>query len=466
MIRIAHFSDLHYGPKNLVEADRCFGFAVEEAIRRGVDVAVVSGDATDHALDVHSPAVAQLAGRVRQLADHCPVLMLQGTFSHEPPGTLALFRLLGGRHPRACRGPAEPGRADAGRRLARVAALVLRGAAGRREGALHVRADRQQGERGGQRRRRRGERGARRAAGGAAGGLRAGERGGPPRRRADRRRLARHRERLPHRARRADGRLRPRVHDGRALRGADAGIHAGAHPSPPALGGRRPCGGLRRLDRTLPPRRGGRQGLRRLERRAPRTSTSSWLPRRHAVRWTSSSRARPTWKCFAQPRPIGASRAPGCGCAGRWPTRSGTGSTRPRCEGVLAECGRRAARGPDRAGDEGAGAGDLEPSVARRQGRHMGRSGRGTRRCASRLPCAARAPRAARDRCRAAVRCTGARGCCREVRTGSGVGHAGDTARRRARGRDTPLATRCLPTAPACRSRSKARSPHEPGEVG
>jgi exonuclease SbcD len=47
---------------------------------------------------VHSPAVERLARQVRRLADHCPVLMLQGTYSHEPPGTLAIFRLLGGRH--------------------------------------------------------------------------------------------------------------------------------------------------------------------------------------------------------------------------------------------------------------------------------------------------------------------------------------------------------------------------------
>ena len=51
-------------------------------------MAVISGDATDHALDVHAPAVERLARNVRRLADHCPVLMLQGTFSHEPPGTL------------------------------------------------------------------------------------------------------------------------------------------------------------------------------------------------------------------------------------------------------------------------------------------------------------------------------------------------------------------------------------------
>jgi exonuclease SbcD len=99
MIKVAHFSDLHYSGRNLVEADRCFAFAVDEAIRRGVDLAVVSGDATDHSLDVHSPAVERLASQIRRLADHCPVLMLQGTYSHEPPGTLAIFPLLGGAHP-------------------------------------------------------------------------------------------------------------------------------------------------------------------------------------------------------------------------------------------------------------------------------------------------------------------------------------------------------------------------------
>jgi exonuclease SbcD len=99
VIKVAQFSDLHYSAKNLDEAQRCFSFAVDEAIRRGADVAVISGDSTDHALDVHSPAVACLAREVRRLADHCPVLMLQGTFSHEPPGTLAIFPLLGGKHP-------------------------------------------------------------------------------------------------------------------------------------------------------------------------------------------------------------------------------------------------------------------------------------------------------------------------------------------------------------------------------
>ncbi len=99
MIRIAHFSDLHYGTKNRMEADRCFGAAIDRAIALGVEAAVLSGDATDHALDLHAPAAERLFAQVRRLADHCPVLMLQGTFSHEPPGTLAIFKLLGGRYP-------------------------------------------------------------------------------------------------------------------------------------------------------------------------------------------------------------------------------------------------------------------------------------------------------------------------------------------------------------------------------
>lgn len=48
MIRVAHFSDLHYGNRTLVEADRCFGAAIDRAIALGVDAAVIAGDATDH----------------------------------------------------------------------------------------------------------------------------------------------------------------------------------------------------------------------------------------------------------------------------------------------------------------------------------------------------------------------------------------------------------------------------------
>lgn len=97
-MKIAHFSDLHYSPERLDEADRCFGFAVDDAIARGARVAVVSGDSTDHRLDAHSPALGALARQIHRLAASMPVIMLQGTFSHEPPGTLDIFGLLGSSH--------------------------------------------------------------------------------------------------------------------------------------------------------------------------------------------------------------------------------------------------------------------------------------------------------------------------------------------------------------------------------
>lgn len=98
-VKIAHFSDLHYANETLSEVDRCFGAGIERAIAWGAEAAVVSGDSTDHRLDAHSPALITLANRIRQLSDLCPVLMLQGTFLHEPPGTLDIFRLIGGRFP-------------------------------------------------------------------------------------------------------------------------------------------------------------------------------------------------------------------------------------------------------------------------------------------------------------------------------------------------------------------------------
>jgi DNA repair protein SbcD/Mre11 len=97
-LNIAHFSDLHYAPDNLVESNRCFSFAVGDSIANGAQVGVISGDSTDHRLDAHAPSLHALATQVHRLANAMPVLMLQGTFSHEPPGTLDNFALMGGTH--------------------------------------------------------------------------------------------------------------------------------------------------------------------------------------------------------------------------------------------------------------------------------------------------------------------------------------------------------------------------------
>lgn len=98
-MKIAHIGDVHYAPKTLDEVDRCFAFAVEQAISEECQVAVIPGDLFDHRVDVHSPAVSRLMQRVARLADAMPVLILQGTYSHDVPGSLDVFKTMGGKFP-------------------------------------------------------------------------------------------------------------------------------------------------------------------------------------------------------------------------------------------------------------------------------------------------------------------------------------------------------------------------------
>lgn len=98
-MNIGHYADIHYANSTIEEADRTFGYAVEDSIERNIECAVISGDSTHQELAVHSPAFRALAKRIKQLADHCPVLMLQGTFSHEPVGMLAILGMIGAKHP-------------------------------------------------------------------------------------------------------------------------------------------------------------------------------------------------------------------------------------------------------------------------------------------------------------------------------------------------------------------------------
>lgn len=98
-IRIAQFSDLHYCPEHLDEVDRCFEHAVYAAIDLRCEAAVISGDLWDHRVHLSHPAVAALLSRVSTLAEAMPVLILQGTFSHDVPGALDVFETLAGEHP-------------------------------------------------------------------------------------------------------------------------------------------------------------------------------------------------------------------------------------------------------------------------------------------------------------------------------------------------------------------------------
>lgn len=96
---IFHTGDIHYSQKHLREADRCLDHLVGRAIDAKCDAAVIAGDTFDHRIDLHAPAVAAVLEKVKLLAEFMPVLILQGTYSHDTPGSLDVFRTLGGKCP-------------------------------------------------------------------------------------------------------------------------------------------------------------------------------------------------------------------------------------------------------------------------------------------------------------------------------------------------------------------------------
>ncbi|CUR48458.1 DNA double-strand break repair protein Mre11 [Alloalcanivorax xenomutans] len=98
-IRIAHASDLHYCEKHLEWVDKAMTAFVDGAIEAGAACAILSGDSFDHQVHTHEPAVHAFLRQIVRLADHMPVLVLQGTFSHDRPGSLEVLRTIAGRHP-------------------------------------------------------------------------------------------------------------------------------------------------------------------------------------------------------------------------------------------------------------------------------------------------------------------------------------------------------------------------------
>lgn len=96
---IAHASDIHYCEKHLEWVDKAMTAFVAGAIEANATCAILSGDSFDHQVHTHEPAVHAFLKQIRRLADHMPVLVLQGTFSHDRPGSLDVLRTIGGKHP-------------------------------------------------------------------------------------------------------------------------------------------------------------------------------------------------------------------------------------------------------------------------------------------------------------------------------------------------------------------------------
>ena len=93
-MRIAQLSDIHYCDKFLEEVDGCMQFAIDALSKSEPSLIVLSGDTFDHKLDQNSPALFAAIEAVSQLGNIAPVLILQGTLSHDSPNSIGIFQRI------------------------------------------------------------------------------------------------------------------------------------------------------------------------------------------------------------------------------------------------------------------------------------------------------------------------------------------------------------------------------------
>jgi len=72
---------------------------VDTGIAQGCDLAIIAGDSFDSAMSTHEPAFAAFVRQVVRLAASMPVLVLQGTHSHDRPGSLDVLKAIPTAHP-------------------------------------------------------------------------------------------------------------------------------------------------------------------------------------------------------------------------------------------------------------------------------------------------------------------------------------------------------------------------------
>ena len=94
-MKIAHLADLHFSPKNLARVSPAMDEAITKAIAMGAELAVIAGDTFDSSMGIHEPAVMDFLTQIHRLADHMPVVVIQGTFSHDRPGSLDVLNRIG-----------------------------------------------------------------------------------------------------------------------------------------------------------------------------------------------------------------------------------------------------------------------------------------------------------------------------------------------------------------------------------
>jgi exonuclease SbcD len=94
MPRVLHLADIHYCPRHLRWVDKAMTHAVDTGIAQGCDLAIIAGDSFDSAMSTHEPAFVAFVRQVVRLAGSMPVVVLQGTHSHDRPGSLDVLKAI------------------------------------------------------------------------------------------------------------------------------------------------------------------------------------------------------------------------------------------------------------------------------------------------------------------------------------------------------------------------------------
>lgn len=94
-MKILHLADLHFGPRHWSVVKEAVQKAITIANNEYCDLAILAGDSFDCALATHEPAFEAFLEVITELSEIMPVLILQGTYSHDRPGAMSAVTALG-----------------------------------------------------------------------------------------------------------------------------------------------------------------------------------------------------------------------------------------------------------------------------------------------------------------------------------------------------------------------------------
>ncbi len=93
-MKILHLADLHYCAKHYHHVDKAVREALRIAIHEGCTLAVIAGDILEHEIGAHEDAFRTLLETTVEIAHHMPLVILQGTYSHDRLGSLETLKAI------------------------------------------------------------------------------------------------------------------------------------------------------------------------------------------------------------------------------------------------------------------------------------------------------------------------------------------------------------------------------------